>query len=271
MTRTIIVTGAAGGLGQAIVNRALETFTDMMVVAADTNLVPLKLFEGHNRLIPFKLDVTSEMDIVSLRRELESRELMAWGIVNNAGISAFFPVSERDRHSLEEIFAVNTFGPVNMVRVFLPHLIKMQGRVIQLSSESIRLPAPFHPYAASKIAMEALCVSMRNELALHGIRLSIIRPGAINTLMLNDLYDMKNHIGKSVYADALRLFAEKAPGQIRRTTEADEVAGLVIKALTVKKPKSYYHINNNFKLRLAQILPHRFRDRLMQAMLRKPV
>ncbi len=270
MEKVLIITGAAGGLGQAIVSLSLNVFRDMMVVAADTNLVPLKIFEGHNRLLPVKLDVTSEKDIVSLRRMLEDRGLMAWGIVNNAGISAFFPVSERDRHSLEEIFAVNTFGPVNMVRAFLSHLIKMQGRVVQISSESIRLPALFHPYAASKTAMEALSVCMRNELALHGIRLCMVRPGAINTPMLNDLYDMKNNIGKSVYSDALRLFAERAPGQIRRTVETHEVAGLVIKALSAKNPKSYYHINNNFKLRLAQHLPHWLRDRLMQAMLRKP-
>ena len=72
--------------------------------------------------------------------------------MNNAGISDFFPITEKSKESLEKMFAINTFGAVNVVRTFLSHLIESKGRVINISSESVRLPAAFHPYACSRAA-----------------------------------------------------------------------------------------------------------------------
>jgi NAD(P)-dependent dehydrogenase (short-subunit alcohol dehydrogenase family) len=152
--------------------------------------------------------------------------------------------------------------------VFLPQLRKTKGRVINISSESIRLPAAFHPYAASKIALEALSVSMRNELALEGVLLSIIRPGAINTPFLDNLNSMDERIGDSSFRSFLENFARKAPKEIHNICEPETVAAVVVKALTKKKPKRYYHVNNNPKLRMAQMLPHRWRDYFMQRMLK---
>ena len=138
---------------------------------------------------------------------------------------------------------------------------------MNISSESVRLPAAFHPYAATKSALESLSVSMRNELALYDAKLVIIRPGAINTPFLNDLNTMQERIGDSVYKEALQNFASKAPGEIHRIVEPEKVATVVVKALSTHQPKRYYRINNNPKLRVAQFLPHWIRDYFMKRML----
>jgi NAD(P)-dependent dehydrogenase (short-subunit alcohol dehydrogenase family) len=109
---------------------------------------------------------------------------------------------------------------------------------------------------------------MRNELALHGARLIVVRPGAINTPFLNDLHDLKGRIGESIYSEYLHNFATEAPKQLRRVSEPEEVTAVIIKALQKRKPKPYYHVNNNPLLRIAQRLPHGIRDRLMQKMLK---
>jgi NAD(P)-dependent dehydrogenase (short-subunit alcohol dehydrogenase family) len=268
MTRAIIITGAAGGLGQAIAKACKGAFPDYKIIATDISAAVVTAFGKEEGILPFEMDVTDEASIHVVRGALKKNGIQIWGVVNNAGVSDFFPVTEKPKEELERIFAINTFGPVNVVRTFLPQLIDSKGRVVNISSESIRLPAAFHPYAASKIALEALSVSMRNELALNNIFLSIIRPGAISTPFLDDLYSMKERIGDSRYASYLNNFASQAPKEIHSICEPEAVAAIVIKALTKKKPKRYYHVNNNPKLKLAQCLPHRWKDFFMQKMLK---
>lgn len=267
MKQAIIITGAAGGLGKATVASCLLAFPDLLIIAGDIS-PNINSIYNDQRILTASLDVTDEASIHALRKEMEDKGIIARGIINNAGVSDFFPVSEKDRATLEKIFAINTFGPVNTVRVFLSHLIETKGRVIQISSESVRLPAAFHPYAASKIAQEALSVSLRNELALHDVKLSIIRPGAINTPFLNDLHSMQDRIGDSIYKEYLINFATRAPEEIHNICEPATVAAVIVKALSKSKPKRYYRVNNNPKLRLAQMLPHSIRDYFMQKMLK---
>ncbi|NQT77361.1 MAG: SDR family NAD(P)-dependent oxidoreductase [Bacteroidetes bacterium] len=269
MKQSIIITGSAGGLGQAIVRALLDTFPDKLIVATDVSPAVFSLFKEHDGLIPLQMDVSNEQSTHAVRRQLEEKGFRVWALVNNAGISDFYAVSEKEKEVLDRIFAINTFGPVNMVRAFLPHLMETRGRVVQISSESVRLPGAFQAYSSSKIAMEALSVAMRNELALQRIKLSIIRPGAINTPLLDGLRNMKDSIGESVYQKYLLAFAEKAPKQIGKLCEPERVAAVVVKALSQQNPRFYYKVNNNWKLRLAELLPHRWRDYFMRKMLAK--
>ena len=267
-TLAILVTGSAGGLGQTIVRACADSFPEMVIVAADLPGAMGGIPE-EKMVLPVALDVTDEEEIIRLRGALENQGIRAWGIVNNAGISDFFPVSEKPKEYLDKLFAVNTFGPVNMVRGFLAHLMETKGRVVQVSSESVRLPAAFHPYAASKIAQEALSVSMRNELALKGVHLSILRPGAINTPFLHDLEAMKGRIGDSIYREYLLRFSEQAPKQIRHITSPEKVSAVVVKILKTRKPRRYYHVNNNPMLRIAERMPERWTDYFMRKLLEK--
>jgi short-subunit dehydrogenase len=86
--------------------------------------------------------------------------------------------------------------------------------------------------------------------------------------MLGDLYDLRDHIGESAYAPYFRRFANKAPRQVRKVVKPEKVAGVVIKALQKKSPKSYYMVNNNPVLRIAQLLPQGVRDHFMQRMIK---
>lgn len=266
LRKAILITGASGGLGQAIVKAFINAFPDMQIVATDISPSVREVYDSD--IIAMQMDVTDETSINAVRKDIEDKNLQVCGLVNNAGVSDFFPITEKGKDALESMYAINTFGPVNMVRAFLPHLIATKGRVVNISSESIRLPAAFHPYADTKIALEALSVSMRNELALHGAKLVVVRPGAINTPFLKDLHELKDRIGESIYSEYLYNFAVKAPKQLRRVSEPDEVAAVIVKALQKRKPKRYYHVNNNPLLRIAQRLPHKVKDRLMQKMLK---
>ncbi len=266
MQNAILITGAAGGLGQAIVQKCLERFPTHMIVAADVSEKIFELFD--KKVFCLHLDVSDENSIAAGRKSLEEAGLQVSMLVNNAAVSDFFAVSSEPKASLDRMFSINTFGAVNSVREFLPHLHQAHGRVVNISSESIRAPAPFNPYAASKTALEALSVIMRNELALKNIKLVIIRPGAIATPFLDDLYQYKKRIGEGPFKHHLNRFAEQAPKQVRRIAKPEKVADVVIRALSKKKPCRYYHVNNNPLLRIARLLPHSLRDTIMQRMIR---
>lgn len=267
LRKAIIITGAAGGLGQAIVKACLQAFPGLQIIATDIKPDIKSLYDAP--VTGMQMDITDEDSIAAVRMAIEEKGLQVWAIVNNAGVSDFFPITEKGKEALESIYAINTFGPVNTVRAFLPHLIASKGRVVNISSESVRLPAAFHPYANTKIALEALSVSMRNELALYGAKLVIIRPGAINTPFLEDLHDLKNRTGDSIYSEYLHNFAAKAPKEIHKIVEPEKVAATVMKALKKTKPKRYYHVNNNPMLRIAEMLPHSLKEHFMQKMLKK--
>ena len=116
--KVIIITGAAGGLGQAIVRTCLSNFPDLIIVATDITPKVESMFAGE--VIAKVMDVTDEASIHAVRKSLEKNDIQVWGMVNNAGVSDFFPVSEKEKASLEKMFAINTFGAVNMVRPFFP-------------------------------------------------------------------------------------------------------------------------------------------------------
>ena len=142
MKKAILVTGAAGGLGKAIVQACTDAFPEMLIVAADLPGAYEQIKQTAN-VFPEALDVSDESSISQLKGRLEDHGISVWGLVNNAGLSDFFPVSEKSGEHLDRLFAVNTFGPVNMVRGFLDHLIATKGRVVQVSSESVRLPVSY--------------------------------------------------------------------------------------------------------------------------------
>ena len=177
----ILITGASGGLGSQLVRQASGLPDLEVVVATDIQETISTQFNDLGNTIGLTMDVGSEGSIRQVKEQLRERGIRIKYLINNAGTHAFFPVSEATEALLDPIVRVNVYGQVLTVSVFLDDLIATRGRVVQVSSDSVRLPIPFYAYPASKMAQEAFSVSMRRELMLHGIRLILVRPGAMQT------------------------------------------------------------------------------------------
>lgn len=79
-----------------------------------------------------------------------------WGIVNNAGISGPpTPIEWCFKEDYEKTLAINTFGMIEVTRIFLPLVLKSKGRVVNMSSVIGRYAMGTAPYAVSKFAIEA--------------------------------------------------------------------------------------------------------------------
>jgi NAD(P)-dependent dehydrogenase (short-subunit alcohol dehydrogenase family) len=171
--KTVLVTGANRGIGQALVAEALKRGAKR--VYAGTRQ-PLAHPDG--RVTPLTLDVTSAAQIQAAAGEVESLDIL----INNAGIALFDDLS--DRAALERHLAVNLYGTYGVTQAFLPLLTQSRGAIVNNVSTMAVAPLPLTPaYAISKAAAFNLTQSQRALLAGQGVRVHAVLTGPTDTDM----------------------------------------------------------------------------------------
>ena len=264
--KIVLITGAAGGLGTALTDIFLKN--DYRVIATDVGLNMPDIFQRHKNLTYFKMDVTSESDTetaaVRITEEFGQLDLM----ISNAAVVDYFPISEAGSTQLKKIFEVNVFGLANLTKYFLPLLIKSSGRLIVISSESYKVPAPFQPYSVSKQALENMYNSIRLELMTKGVKTVLVRPGAIQTGILQDTLDFDYTLSNSVFVEEFKRFGKSISKYVGKAVAPENVAKVVFKAATASAPKRTYKINHNFLVSLLSVLPGKWKETLIKKSLK---
>lgn len=247
---TVLVTGASGGMGSAICH--LLTARGWRVYALDVK--PCETPGAAS----FVCDLRTEAGAAEALAWLQAQETHLDTIVHAAGVYDLDSLVEMDEARFRRIFEVNVFAACHVNRLFTP-MMGAGGRIVFITSELAPLyPLPFTGiYAVTKKALEAVAGSLRTEMALRDIAVSIVRPGAVTTPLLGDS------------TRALTRFCEKTTyykvnaGRFRRIVDSVEarsvpperVAEKVQAALTAKRPKRVYNLNRNPLLRLLNALP----------------
>jgi NAD(P)-dependent dehydrogenase (short-subunit alcohol dehydrogenase family) len=171
--RTVLVTGANRGIGQALVAEALSRGARR--VYAGTRQ-PFAHPDG--RVTPLTLDVTSPAQAHAAADQVGSLDVL----VNNAGIALYDDLS--DRAALERHLAVNLFGTYGVTQAFLPLLIRSRGAIVNNVSTMAFAPLPLTPaYAISKAAAFSLTQSLRALVAARGVRVHAVLTGPTDTDM----------------------------------------------------------------------------------------
>jgi NAD(P)-dependent dehydrogenase (short-subunit alcohol dehydrogenase family) len=149
--RSVLVTGANRGLGQALVEEALRRGAKR--VYAGTRQ-PLTHTDG--RVTPLTLDVTDAEQIQAAGESVESLDIL----VNNAGVAMYDDLG--DRALLEQHLAVNLFGTYGVTQAFLPLLTRSRGAIVNVLSNTALAALPLIPaYSISKAAAFSLSQSLR--------------------------------------------------------------------------------------------------------------
>ena len=171
--KTVLITGANRGIGQALVTEALRRGAAR--VYAGTRQ---PLDHPDARVTPLTLDVTDAAQIRAAAESVGSLDIL----VNNAGIARYDDLSERA--ALEQHLAVNFFGTYGVTQAFLPLLTGSQGVIVNNVSTMALAPFPFTPaYAVSKAAAFNLTQSLRALLAGRGVRVHAVLTGPTDTDM----------------------------------------------------------------------------------------
>lgn len=178
-----LITGASSGLGLEIARRALESGDAVVATARNGERLTSALGEYGDRLHALSLDVTDEDRARSVARAADERFGRIDVLVNNAGRGLFGAVEETSHDEVREVFDTNVFGALSVARAVLPVMRRQRtGCLVALSSMAgFSAGAAFGAYAASKFALEALHEAMREELAPHGISVTIVEPGVLDT------------------------------------------------------------------------------------------
>jgi NAD(P)-dependent dehydrogenase (short-subunit alcohol dehydrogenase family) len=162
--RVVIVTGAAGGIGSALVRR---------FEADGAIVVGLDLLD--------EFDVRDPMTCEGAARDVFDRHGRIDVLCNNAGTSAVGDVVDATPEEWHRVFDVNVFGVANMSRAVLPHM-RAAGRGCVVNTCSVVASVGLVEravYGASKGAVLALTKAMAADEIRHGIRVNCVSPGTV--------------------------------------------------------------------------------------------
>jgi NAD(P)-dependent dehydrogenase (short-subunit alcohol dehydrogenase family) len=169
--KTILITGANRGIGQALVNEALRRGAKR--VYAGTRR-PLQ--NADERVTPLTLDVTSASQIQRAADEVDTLDIL----INNAGVVVYDDLT--NSQTLELHLAVNLFGAFNVTRSFLPLLRRSKGAIVNNLSLAALAPLPVVPaYSVSKAAALSMTQSLRSFLVRQGVTVHAVLLGLIDT------------------------------------------------------------------------------------------
>jgi NAD(P)-dependent dehydrogenase (short-subunit alcohol dehydrogenase family) len=243
---TYVVTGASTGIGLATAKLLLAKGHRVYgsVRRAQDALT------GEANFHPLLFDVTDDDAIFAaaerVRRDLNGQTLA--GLVNNAGIAVAGPVLLLAPAEFRKQFAINVTGAFVVSQAFLPllgcdpSLRGEPGRIVNISSLAGKIGWPMMgAYSGSKHALEGMSESMRRELALFGIKVSIVGPGAVKTPIWAKSEDLGPYAG-TAYENPMNLLQESMSNLEAHGLEPSEVAEVIHEALTAKNPKARYAV-----------------------------
>jgi NAD(P)-dependent dehydrogenase (short-subunit alcohol dehydrogenase family) len=252
--RHAVVTGATTGIGRATA-LALSRAGFHVYATVRRSVDGDALQREADGLTALVMDVTDSRQVAQAaavvsahtgRRGLEA-------LVNNAGVGAFWPVEviplERFRRQLE----VNVTGQLAVTQAFLPAIRLASGRIIMIGSIADRITMPFAgPVAAAKRALLALAEALRLELAPWNIRVVVVEPGSIRTRAVEKLeHDADVALrefgpaGRTTYGQAFERAVTRGLAHEKRGSGPDTVAAVVLRALSVNRPRSRYLVGKN--------------------------
>lgn len=251
--RSILITGAYGGMGSKTAERlASEGFR---VFALDK-----KIGEEKENIIPIETDVTDEESVKRAFETVCAETDELYAVLHFAGIYMLDSLVEMTSEDFTRIFAINLFGAFLVNKAFLP-LMRKGSRILITTSELAPLdPLPFTGiYAVTKGALDQYAYSLRMELQLLGIGVSVLRAGAVSTGMLGDSTEaLDRFCEKTAHytcnADRFKRIVNRVEA---RSIAPEKIAVKASRILKKRKPAFAYSINRNPLLCLLSFLPKR--------------
>jgi NAD(P)-dependent dehydrogenase (short-subunit alcohol dehydrogenase family) len=188
--RSVIVTGAAGGIGRATAERLARG--GWRVLAVDRDAGKLAWAEGRPGIASAVADVSSEADNQRIVAEAERLHGRLDAVVLNAAITGGGRIDELPWEDFQRVIAVNLCGPVLGVRAALPALRRQGGGAIAVTSSTMGVAgdAENFAYCMAKHALIGLVRSVSREIGWENIRINALCPGPTKTAMTGMMEDV---------------------------------------------------------------------------------
>lgn len=226
--RTIVVTGATGGIGRAVARELSDEGAKLILVARNAQRLSSLVNElGADRHVAISADISEDsgrQDIVKACRKTGGNGISL--LINAAGTNSFGWFEKQSADTVRDLLDVNLVSPILLTLDLLPLLQQQNGgRVINIGSTfgSIGYPG-FSAYCASKFGLRGFTEALRRELADTGTRVSYIAPRATRTDLNSDtVIAMNDELGTAM--DDPALVAEEVMRVIRGPSNTDKYIG----------------------------------------------
>ncbi len=228
-TRTVLITGASSGIGEATARHFLAAGWN---VAACMRSPARHSFDADSaHLAVLRMDVTDEASIASATEAAMQRFGAIDVLVNNAGYALLGPLEGLSATQLRRQLETNLVGLVAVTQHVLPGMrARRTGVIVNIASIGGRMGFPFAAaYHATKFAVEGLSESMRFELQAHGIRVKVIEPGPIRTNFLGGSAEWAGHEAYAVEMAKFRTMSDRLNATL---PTPGRVAAVVFRAAT---------------------------------------
>lgn len=248
----VLITGCSSGVGHAAARLFREAGFETFASARDPSTLEDLRALGCRIL---RLDVTDEAARVAAVNAVE-KEFGAVGVlVNNAGYGQYGPLEEISLDALRLQFETNVFGGLRLSQLVLPAMrAKGFGRIVNVSSVAGRVSIlGGGAYHSTKFAIEALTDALRPEVEPFGIDVVNVLPGPIAThFEATLLQDIPDTGPDSPYASFKMRLAQRMRDFLNPkhfdVLTADDVAKVIVKAATARRPRTRYNVGMVAKL-----------------------
>jgi NADP-dependent 3-hydroxy acid dehydrogenase YdfG len=248
MNKIALVTGASSGIGYATALKLAKNKFDLIICGR--NAVKLKELETEIgdkvKVVSLKFDVTDYAEIEKQINLLPQNFKNIYLLVNNAGNAhGFSAVHEGDITDWHNMIGSNVTGLLNVSRLVLPFMVASQtGHVVNISSVAGKQTYENGAvYCATKKSVEAISEGMRLDLTKHGIKITNIAPGAVETEFSVVRFKGDRERANKIYEGFEPLIAEDiADAIVYAVTAPDRVtiADMTIYAKAQAAPATIY-------------------------------
>ncbi|MYS88034.1 SDR family oxidoreductase [Embleya scabrispora] len=250
MTKSVVVTGATGGIGLAVALELAGSGFDV-IGTARTQERAERLREAAERaevgVRTVLLDVADATSTVRAFTEIAQMTAGGpWAVVNNAGIAQPGAIEDVDDEQIRAQLETNLIAPARIARLVLPQMRRRRdGRIVNISSVSGRVSAPFLGwYCASKQGLAATTDALRIETAGFGVKVVLIEPGNFGTDIWERGMSRLPPRKTSAYHDSYDL-ADDVVRRAKTLPAPTPVAHAVRVALSVPRPRPRYLVGND--------------------------
>ena len=253
MKQSILITGAYGGMGRATAKALRDK--GFRILALDKSVGA-----PEDDILPIEADITSKEGVEFALAKVKQTTDELFAIIHFAGVYMLDSLVEMESAEFERIFKINLGGVYLVNRMFLP-LLKSGSRIVITTSELAPLdPLPFTGiYAVTKAALDKYAYSLSMELQLKGIRVSVLRAGAVTTGMLGASTAALDRFCErtELYTCNAARFKKIVESVEARSISPDKIARQSLRILCARRPRFAYSINRNPLLLMLNALPKR--------------